>query len=93
MIYVILFLGFLAWGLETAAVFVKRRGAKAVLVGTGFLSCCLCALSPLLVIRAEVNAGRFANIEDTINGWVFGVVIMMGITLILAWIALGRLSR
>lgn len=93
MIYVILFLGFLAWGLEAAAVFVKRRGAKAVLVGTGFLSCCLCALSPLLVIRAEVNAGDLAAVEDEINGWIFGVVIMMGITLIMAWIALGRLSR
>ena len=93
MIYVILFLGFLAWGLEAAAVFVKRRGAKAVLVGAGFLSCCLCALSPLLVIRAEVNAGDLAAVEDEINGWIFGVIVMMGITLILAWIALRRLSR
>ena len=93
MIYVILFLGFLAWGLEAAAVFVKQRGAKALLAGTGFLSCCLCALSPLLVIRAEVSAGRFGNIEDTINGWIFGVIIMMGITLLLACVALRRLSR
>lgn len=91
--YVILFFGFLAWGLEAAAVFVKRRGTKAFLVGTGFLSCCLCALSPLLVIRAEVDAGRFGNIEDTINGWIFGVIIMMGITLLLACVALRRLSR
>nr|WP_300851046.1 hypothetical protein [uncultured Acetatifactor sp.] len=93
MIYVSLFLGFLAWGLEAAAIFVKRRGTKALLVGSGFISCCLCALSPLVVIRAEVNQGDFSAVEDIINGLIFGVVIMMGITLILALIALRRLGR
>lgn len=93
MMYVILFLGFLAWGLEAAAVFVRQRGLKAFLVGAGFLSCCLCALSPLLMIRGEVSARDFAAVEDEINGWIFGVTVMMGITLILAWIALRRLSR
>lgn len=91
--YVSLFLGFLAWGLEAAAGLVKRRGIRAFLVGSGFFSCCLCALRPLFLIRAEVNAGDFAAIEDTINRFVFGVIIMMGITLLLAWIALRKLGR
>lgn len=93
MIYVILFLGFLAWGLEAAAVFVKQRGTKALLVGAGFLSCCLCALSPLYMIRAEVNDGDFAAIEDTINGFILGVIVMMGVTLLLALTALRKLGR
>lgn len=93
MIYALLFFGFLAWGLEAAAVFVKRRGAKALLVGSGFLSCCLCALGPLFVIRAEANKGDFAAIADENIGWIFGVTVMMGITLALAFTALKRLSR
>ena len=93
MIYTLLFLGFLAWGLEAAAVFVKRRGTKALLVGGGFLSCCLCALGPLFAIRAEVNRGDFAAVEDEINGFIFGVIIMIGITLLLAFIALRKLGR
>ena len=47
----------------------------------------------LFLVRTEVNAGDLAAVEDEINGWIFGVTVMMGITLILAWIALGRLSR
>lgn len=93
MVYTLLFLGFLAWSLEAAAVFVKRRGTKALLVGGGFLSCCLCALGPLFAIRAEANRGDFSAIEDTIIGWIFGVIIMMVITLILALIALRKLSK
>lgn len=91
--YVSLFFGFLAWGLEAAAVLVKRRGMRAFLVGSGFFSCCLCALSPLFMIRSGLNAGYLATIEDTINGFLFGVIIMMGITLLLAWIALRKLGR
>lgn len=93
MIYTLLFLGFLAWGLEAAAVFVKRRGTKALLVGGGFLSCCLCALGPLFAIRAEVDRGDFAAIADEITGFIFGVIVMMGITLLLAFIALRKLGR
>lgn len=63
------------------------------MVGAGFLSCCLCALGPLLAIRAEVNAGDTAAVEDEINGFIFGVVVMMGITLVLVGIALKRLGR
>lgn len=93
MIYVLLFLGFLAWGLEAAAVFVKRRGTKALLVGGGFLSCCFCALGPLFVIRSEVNKGDFAAIADENIGWILGVTVMMGITMVLAFAALKKLSR
>ena len=93
MIYVILLLGLLAWGLEAAAVFVKLRKPKAFLVGSGFLSCCLCALSPLYMIRAEVNDKDFGAIEDTINGFIFGVIVMMGVTLLLGLIALRKLGR
>lgn len=93
MIYASLFLGILAWALEAAAVIVKRRRAKALLVGGGFLSCCLSALCPLFMILAEVNAGDTGAVEDEIRGFIFGVVIMMGLTLILAFIALRTLSR
>ena len=48
---------------------------------------------PIFVLRAYVNAGHFGDIEDTVNGFLFGVVVMMGITLILAIVALRRLGR
>lgn len=93
MIYVSLLTGFLAWALAAVAIIVKQRRMKAFFVAGSFLSCCISALCPLLMILSEVNAGDTAAVEDEIRGFIFGVVIMMGVTLVLTFIALKRLSR
>lgn len=93
MIYVSLLTGFLAWALAAVAIIARERRIKARLVAGGFLSCCISALCPLLMIMGEVNAGDTAAVEDEIRGFIFGVVIMMGVTLVLTFIALKRLSR
>lgn len=92
-IFVSLLFGFAAWALEAAAILVRRRRTKTFFVGGGFFSCCISALCPLFMMLSEVNAGDTAAVEDEIGGFIFGVVIMMGVTLVLTFIALVRLSR
>jgi len=93
MIYVSLIMGFMAWALAALAIIAKKRPTKALLVGTSFFSCCISALCPLFMISGYVDRGDVGTVEDVIRGFIFGVATMMGITLILIFFALKRLSK
>ena len=88
-LYSLLF-GFAAWGLAAAANALREKRSGPALVFTSFLCASVSAVWQFFEIQKRAFAGDFAAIEDTIRGIIFGVVVMLVVTLMLNGLALLR---
>lgn len=78
--------GLLAWGL---AAFAAREHSKTAICVTGsFICCCISAVSEFFDLRGRAFRGDYIGIEDTIDAVIFGVIVMMVVTVLLNFMAL-----
>lgn len=83
-----LILGFLAWGLAIGAI----RGNLHLLIGS-FAACAISLLFQLRDFAYHVRLENWSAIMDTIHASVLCSEIMLGVTVILAVIAIVRNKR
>ena len=88
MIFYSLLFGFAAWGLGAAAIALRKRRSGSGLVFASFLCASVSAVWQFFEIQKRAYAGDWAAIEDTIRGIIFGVVVMLAVTLVLNGLAL-----
>lgn len=81
-----LIFGFLAWGLAVFA--AKERSETAICVTGSFICCCISAASQLFELKGRAFRGDYIGIEDTIDAVIFGVIVMMVVTVLLNFMAL-----
>lgn len=81
-------LGFSAWIIALAA---NQRGKhREVLIFSSFGCTCAALLLQFLEIKRRAELGDWPAIEDTIEGVIFGAVVLIGVTLVLNLVALIR---
>ncbi len=90
LLYSLIF-GLIAWALAVIAI-IKPQKSSMLIFGS-FLSCSISAVWQFFEIQKRVFAHDYAGIEDTIGSTIAGVIIMMGITLVLNFLALRAKNR
>ena len=85
MLLVSLPFGLLAW---TLACLAAKKEHTAVLVAGSFTCCCISAVSELFDVKGRAFCGVYIGIEDTIDAVIFGVIVMMVVTVLLNFMAL-----
>lgn len=84
LLYSLIF-GLLAWALAIAAI---KYNKKTLLITGSFLCCSVSAVWQFFEIRRRAMGGDFGGIIDTIDITVFGIIVMISVTLLLNFLAL-----
>lgn len=91
-LYSLLF-GLAAWGFGAVAIVSRKKRSGSILSFASFLCASVSAVWPLFEIQKRVYGGDYAAVEDTIRGIIFGVVVMLSVTLVLNGLALPRKKK
>lgn len=84
LLYSLIF-GLAAWVLACLA---AKKEHTAVLVSGSFICCCVSAVVEFIDIKGRVFRGDIIGVEDTIEAVIFGVILMMVVTVLLNFMAL-----
>ncbi len=66
----------------------REHSKTAICVAGSFICCCISAVSELFDVKGRAFCGDYIGIEDTIDAVIFGVIVMMVVTVLLNFMAL-----
>ncbi|MCD8189488.1 MAG: hypothetical protein LUD78_04595 [Clostridiales bacterium] len=82
MLFFSLFFGLLAWVLAGLGIAGKLR-SKGLAAGASLTACALAVLAQFFAVRLRLGANDIAGLLDTIDVTIFGVAVLLLVTILL----------